>query len=101
MIKPTGSKTAAVVSYLTWIGWIVAFLIRDTNDEFTTRHLNQALAINLLSIISNLLYRFPLVRGVSGFISLAAFVFFIIGIFRAAKGEWEPLPLVGDVDWVK
>ena len=44
------SRTVAVVSYITWIGWIIAFLIRDKTDRFAAHHLNQALVINLLKI---------------------------------------------------
>ena len=101
MITPRGSKTAAVVSYITWAGWIIAYIIRDRNDEFTTRHINQALAINVLSLISGLVHRLPFIRRIGGIFSLAVFLCFIIGIYRAATGVWEPLPVVGDVDWVK
>ena len=44
------SNTAAVAAYITWIGWIIAFLIRDKTDGFVAHHLNQALVINLLKI---------------------------------------------------
>ena len=101
MITPRGSKTAAVVSYITWVGWVLSLFIRDRDDEFTTRHINQALAINILSIISGFINRIPFLRGIGWFFSLAAFLCFIIGIYRAATGVWDPLPVVGEVDWVR
>ena len=30
------ARRVAVLSYITWIGWIIAFLIRDKYDEFQT-----------------------------------------------------------------
>ena len=42
------SKLYAVISYITWIGFIIAMVARDPADPLVRRHLNQALIINLI-----------------------------------------------------
>lgn len=92
------SRTVAVVSYITWIGWIIAFVIRDRSDTFALHHLNQALVINLLKIAGGLCVVLPGIgHSVSGIVGVAAFVFAIMGIYRAANFRTDPLPLVGEL----
>ncbi|MBQ9016543.1 MAG: hypothetical protein IJ109_10585 [Firmicutes bacterium] len=92
------SRTLAVVSYITWIGWIIAFLLRDRTDAFTAHHLNQALLINLLRIAGGLCVMLPLIgKTVSGVVGVAAFLFIIMGIYRAANWRTDPLPLIGEI----
>ena len=90
------SRTVAVVSYITWIGWIVAFLIRDRSDAFAAHHINQALMINLISIAGGLCSYIPQVGDqLSTVVSIGVLVLTIMGIYRAAKWRQDPLPLVG------
>ena len=50
-------KTARILSYITWIGWIIALVSGDKdNDEGLKQHLNQALICNILD--SNLIKSF-------------------------------------------
>ena len=92
------SRTVAVVSYITWIGWIIAFLIRDRNDAFVAHHLNQALLINLLKIAGGLCVMLPRYgEALSSVVGVAAFVLIIIGIYRAANWRTDPLPVIGEI----
>ncbi|MGX8773948.1 MAG: hypothetical protein ACSW8G_02695 [Bacillota bacterium] len=92
------SRAIAVVSYITWIGWIIAFVLRDRNDDFTLHHLNQALVINLLKIAGGLCAAVPGIgHSVSAIAGIAAFIFIIMGIYRAANWRTDPLPLVGEL----
>jgi len=91
------SRILAIVSYITWIGWIIAFVLRDKRDAFVAHHLNQALVINLLKIAGALCAFVPRVgEGISGIVAFAAFVFIIMGIYRAVKWRTDPLPLIGE-----
>ena len=97
-MNPNNSRLAAVISYITWIGWIIAFLIRDRSDSFTAHHLNQALVINLLSIAGGICAALPRIGSfVSGVVGLAVLVFNIMGIIRAATWRTDPLPVIGDL----
>lgn len=91
-------KTAAVISYITWIGFIVALAIRDPSDRYTAHHMNQSLVLNILEIIGGVLAIIPLIGSIaSGLVSLGVFILWVMGIYRAATGSTEPLPLIGDI----
>ena len=92
------SRTLAVVSYITWIGWIIAFLIRDRRDAYVAHHLNQALLINLLKIAGGLCVMLPHIgEELSSVVGVAAFVLIIMGIYRAANWRMDPLPVIGEI----
>lgn len=54
----------ALIGYLSWPGWIIAILIGDRTSKFTMHHLNQALVLNILSVIAGFAGRLPIV-GIS------------------------------------
>lgn len=96
------SRLFAVVSYITWIGWFVAFFLRDREDPLVRRHLNQALVINIVESIGALLIRWGGVFGVVGeIVDIACLVLFIMGIVRAVRRSEEPLPLIGGINWIR
>ena len=39
-------KTAKIVSYITWIGWLIVLLIDAKEDAGVKQHLNQALSVS-------------------------------------------------------
>lgn len=88
----------AAVSYITWIGFIVAFAMSDRTDPFMSHHLNQALTLNLVGIAGGLLAVIPILGALAaGAISLAVLVLDVIGIIRACGGSDEPLPFIGGI----
>ena len=92
------SNTAAVAAYITWIGFIVALVIRDKDDPFTTLHSNQALVINMLSMIGAALAVLPFVGGIiSGIINFVVLIAWAVGVFRAVTWSTEPLPVIGEL----
>ena len=94
----TNSNVIAAISYLTWVGFIIAFLVRDSRDDFTAMHLNQALVLNIASIIGGVAAVLPLIGGIiSGVVSLATFILAIMGVYRAATWNNQPLPLIVDI----
>lgn len=92
------SNVIAAISYLTWIGFLIALCVRDRRDDYVAFHLNQALLINLLEMVGGILTVVPLIGGMaSSVVSLAVGVLWIIGIYRAATWNAEPLPIIGDI----
>ena len=92
------NKTAAIVSYITWIGFIIALCIGDRSDRYVMHHLNQALVLNILSIVGGVLKVIPLIGSMAaGVVSVAVLVFWVIGIYIAATGSTQPLPFIGDI----
>ena len=92
------SKLFAVVSYITWVGWIIALILRDKNDSLVRCHLNQALMLNIVCTVGSIISRFGLIGGIIGWvINIATIVLMIMGIIRAVKGSEEPLPFIGGI----
>ena len=91
------SKLFAVLSYITWIGFVVSFLMRDRNDTLVRRHLNQALIINLIGTVGTILTRAGGILATGGSIlGIACFVLSIMGIVRAFNMSEKPLPYIGE-----
>lgn len=92
------NKTAAIAAYITWIGFIIAICIGDRSDRYVAHHLNQALVLNIISVLGGVLGVIPLVGNLAAsIVSVAVLVFWIMGIYRAATGSTEPLPFIGDI----
>ena len=97
-------KTTSWVSYITFIGWIVAYLAGD--KEGAKFHLNQSLIIWLgyliMFIASKLLFFIPIIGWL---VALAAYVFlfvmWIMGLISAINQEEKELPLIGKIKILK
>lgn len=98
------TKTTSWVSYLTWIGWIIAYCAGD--KEGAKFHLNQSLVLNIFSLglvfVSFILIFIPII----GWILIWAcriflLVCFILGIIAAANQEEKELPLIGKIKILK
>jgi len=88
----------AAASYITWVGFLIAICIGDRSDRLIAHHLNQALVLNILSIVGGVLRVIPIVGSLaSNLVSLAVLVLAIMGIVRAYRGSTVPLPFVGDI----
>lgn len=91
------TRLFSVISYITWIGWIIAFIARDKNDQMVRHHLNQALALNIVGVLVSVGTNIGgTVAKIAMIISFLALVLTIMGIYRAAKLSDEPLPIVGN-----
>lgn len=98
-------KVTGIVSYITIIGWIIAFLAGD--KEGAKFHLNQSLVlfvVNLVNslIVSRILGLIPLVGAIVSFvISIALMVCWILGLVYAIKEEEKELPFIGAIKILK
>ena len=91
------SNLAAVIAYITWIGFFIALLVGDRNDDFTRMHLNQALVLNIAGIAAGVIAIIPLIGTIAGgVLEIAVWVLDIMGIVRAATWSMEPLPFISD-----
>lgn len=92
------SRIWAVVSYITWIGWLIAYLKRDKGDALVRRHLNQAFILNVIASAAGLLGRIGgIFRTIYFVVDLAVLVMIVIGIIHASRGSDEPLPIIGNI----
>ncbi len=107
------SKIAAILSYFTWVGFIIAFVAGDKNDEYLKHHINQALVLTIAStivtvvgtVLSISLGSIQLLNALVNLmltgINLAILAFAILGIISAAKEETKPLPIIGEIKIIK
>ena len=89
------SKAMGIVAYLFgWIGLIIAACAGNREDEFTKFHINQALMIDICSLI-------VIIPVIGQILWVVLLVFRISGLIWAISGKMYSLPIVGNVKLIK
>ncbi len=84
------AKVVAIISYITFLGWIIAIIIHNKNrSDLGAYHLRQSLGLMLSMVI------FAMIPVVGWLLNIILFVFWIIGLLYAIQEEQKPVPLVG------
>ena len=98
-------KTKAIVAHLTIVGWLIAFILNNTEkDEYASFYIRQQLGLMLTGIALGILSVFPIIGWlVSAFGGIALFIFWLVSLIWAIQGETKPLPWIGQYfqDWFK
>ena len=95
-------KTIAIISYLTWIGWIIAFVLYNSNkSQLAAYHLRQSLALMILGIIVYIvqivLIFIPFLGWAIAFLLwIGLVVLWVFGLIAAVNGEEKPMPIIGE-----
>lgn len=90
-------KTIAIVSYITIIGTVIAFVMnQNKHNSFASFHIRQAIGVFLVGLIVNFLQRFSNFGWVDWLLGAFVFVLWIIGLIGAIQGEEKRVPLLGD-----
>ena len=96
-------KTMAIISYLWWIGLIIAFVMNtNKRNSFAAFHIRQMMGLLLLHIAAGLIGNY--INDTLGWVvGVGTFVLWIIGFIGAIQGEEKRVPLLGDnfQDWFK
>jgi uncharacterized membrane protein len=99
-------KTAAILAYITLIGFIIAIVMHSSNKtKLGAYHLRLALALLICAVglwfVTLIMMFIPFVNVLfiflSPFIWLGVLVFVIMGIINASGGQEKPLPLIGGI----
>lgn len=89
-------KTTAIIGYITWIGWLVAFLAGD--KEGARFHLNQSLVILLGLTITGVLFWIPYIGYIVGrILQILLGVCWLIGFIYACQDVEKEVPLIGQI----
>lgn len=90
-------KTMAIISYITVIGTIIAFIMNTSKkNSFASFHIRQMIGIFLLSMVNKYLI-YDLLGATAGWIvGVLVFVLWLIGIIGAVKGEEKLVPVIGE-----
>lgn len=97
------AKTIAWVSYLTLIGWIIAYVSYgnlNPKNSLATYHLRQSFGIMVTSLVIYiafwmLVFMVPFLSFLITIIWIALVVLWVLGLISALNGEEKPLPVVG------
>lgn len=89
-------KTLAIVSYLTFVGLIIAIIMNlEKKNPFTFFHVRQMLGLIIMLIFSNIVEAY--VNSWLGTIFwIITFVCWLFGLFYAFKGEAKSIPVLGE-----
>ncbi len=105
-------KAVAIVSYLSFIGWIIAFVLYGNNKtSLGAYHLRQTIALFIVAICTWVLQLFlifiPFIGWIISilliFVYIGLFVLWIIGFIAAINGQEKPMPVIGKKaqDWFR
>ncbi len=96
-------KTLAIVSYLTFVGLIIAIIMNlERRNPFTFYHVRQMLGLIIMLIFQ--IWWKPMENSWLGTsFWIVTFVCWLFGLFYAAKGEARPIPVIGEKfqEWFK
>lgn len=97
-------KSIAIISYLTIIGWIIAYVLHGNNKtQLGAFHLRQSLFLMLtgfgITILQWILIFIPILGWIVSillyFVLLGLFVLWILGLISAINGEEKEVPFIG------
>mgnify|MGYP004715538467 FL=1 len=94
------NKTLSIVSYITLIGWLIAYFKgKDNADSLLKYHLRQGLGLFIVSLVFNAILSIVVIiipaLSFLGYIGLAVRLLIIIGIINASNEVQKPLPIIG------
>lgn len=97
------NKALAVIAYIPFIGWLIAFLRYKSEEEknsLVRYHLGQALGITIFGIAIVILIgvMFSLIPSLASIVSLAGLlplIMLIYGIVSAFRESLSPVPGIG------
>ncbi|HEY8954699.1 DUF4870 domain-containing protein [Chitinophaga sp.] len=96
------SKTLSILSYVTLIGWLIAYFSgKEKSDSLLRYHLKQSLGLAIVSIVLNIALSViaHLVPALSflGLVGYVILIFWVLGIINAANQAEKPVPVIGKV----
>ena len=97
-------KTAAIISYITIFGTIIAFFMNNSKkNSFASFHIRQMIGLFLISMINKYIIYDFLGSTAGWIVGVLLFVLWIIGFIGAIKGEEKLVPVVGEhfQNWFK
>ena len=90
-------KTIAIISYITIIGTIIAFIMNnDKHNSFAAFHIRQAIGLALLGVSVSILRNYISLGFVGNLLGIGVIVLLVIGLIGAIQGEEKRVPLLGD-----
>ncbi len=96
-------KTTAIISYITLIGTIIAFIMNnDKKNAFASFHIRQMVGLGLLSLVNSFVIA-SISPMASLVITVILVVLWLIGFIGVMQGETKTIPVLGESfqNWFK
>jgi len=98
-------KTIAIISYITIIGLIIAFVMNgEKKNEFASYHIKQMLGLSLTGLVLSFINIIPILGWIISIIgSLVLFFMWIMSLINAINEKEKPAPILGEkyIEWFK
>lgn len=89
-------KQAAIISYITIIGTVIAIFMNENKNAFSSFHIRQALGINITYFALGYFIGYFDSWMISGAYWTFIFILWLFGFLGALNGEYKIVPLVGE-----
>jgi len=98
-------KTISIVSYITIIGWVIAYFQHKNSEQksaLVSYHLGQGLGVFIFSVVLNIglsivIRVIPSLGSLLALIGLLPLVLIIFGVIAASNEALSPVPLIGKI----
>lgn len=96
--KEIQGKDIALLSYLTIIGLVIAFVMNaEKKHEFAKFHIRQSLGLFLTAVVFSFINIIPLIGWMIWFVGVFFLIYiWIKGLMNAINGKEEVLPFLGE-----
>ncbi len=96
--KDIQGKDIALISYLTLIGLVIAFVMNnDKKYEFAKFHIRQSLGVFLSAIALSFIGIIPVLGWLVWIVGIFVLLYmWIIGLMNAINGKQEVVPILGE-----
>jgi uncharacterized membrane protein len=101
-LKMMPKKTVSILSYLTLIGWAIAFwnYKKGAQSSLAKYHLEQSFGIEILAVATNMIAMLPVIIDTNFapiliINNLVLVILWMIGLISAYHGVRLPLPFIG------
>ncbi len=98
-------KTIAIISYITIIGLIIAFVMNnEKKNEFASYHIKQSLGIGLTGLALSFINIIPILGWIISILGFfVIFYMWIMSLMNALNLKEKPAPILGEkyIEWFK
>lgn len=98
-------KNIAIISYLTVVGLVIAFVMNNEKKEpFARFHIRQSLGIVLTSLALGIVNIIPILGWIISIVGFFVLLYmWIVGLLNATNGKEKVVPILGDKfeEWFK
>lgn len=96
-VAENNGKTIAIISYLTLVGWIIAYVMNgEKKEKFATFHIRQALGLMLTAFACSLINIIPILGWLLYLpLLVVLIIMWVNGLMNAVNNKEKPIMILG------